>query len=52
MLDAVNQRSETLGSSVLLLDTNRHNLILMVSRVGGKKKSVFFLDLQIHALNC
>lgn len=32
----MNQGSENLGSSVLLIDTNRHNLILGSGRVGGK----------------
>lgn len=48
MVETMNQSSENLGSSILLSDTNRHNLILGVGRVGGKKP----ICLQINALNC
>lgn len=37
----MNQSSENLGRSILLSDTNKHNLILGVGRVGGKNPSVY-----------
>lgn len=36
------QSSENLGSSVLLIDTNRCSLILEAGRVGGKRD--LFMD--------
>lgn len=42
MVETMNQGSENLGSSVLLIDTNGHNLILGSGRVGGKGD--FFMD--------
>lgn len=42
-METMNQGSENLGSSVLLIDTNRHNLIWGAGGVGGKR--YLFMDI-------
>lgn len=37
MVETMNQGNENLGTSVLLTDTKRHNLILGAGKVGGKR---------------
>lgn len=51
MVQTMNQGSENLRSSVLLIDIYRHNLILGASGVGGKRDFLMDTCLKLIKLN-
>lgn len=48
MVETMNQCRENLGSSLLLIDSHRHNLILGTGGVGGKRSVYGYM----HQIDC